>query len=185
MFDKKKTGFVKREEIRNFISLLHEGQLMSNAEMGMDSINNHGDGDGTFDFRQLRILHRNFPHLIYPAFRMQIIMQRVTLGEAWWERKKLDLWIAKEKIRNAKKFETDKKKQKVNARKGKLGTVQTMDVSMEFRVRQRMGGFRYTFMPWQRPAVLEQLETLDAIEAELEGESEAKLSKTEEKSDDK
>ena len=41
-------------------------------------------------------------------------------------------------------------------------------MSMEFRVRERMGKFRYTFMPWQRQAVLEQLETLDAIEAEME-----------------
>ena len=70
MFDKKKTGYVKREEIKNFIYLLHEGEIMSNAEVGMASIDQHGDGDGTFDFRQLRILHRNFPHLMYPAFRL-------------------------------------------------------------------------------------------------------------------
>lgn len=69
MFDKKKTGFVKREEIKNFIRLLHEGQTTSNAETGMASIDERGDGDGTFDYRQLRILHRNFPHLMYPAFR--------------------------------------------------------------------------------------------------------------------
>ena len=103
---------------------------------------------------------------------MQIIMQRVTLGEAWWNTKKLELWDKQKLVLQAKKFEKDKKKQKANARKGKLATVQNMDVSMEFRVRERMGKFRYTFMPWQRPAVLEQIETLDAIEAELEGENE-------------
>ena len=60
---------------------------------------------------------------------------------------------------------------KADAKKGKSNTVQNMDVSMEFRVRDRMGKFRYTFMPWQRIEVLEQIETLDAIEAELEGEA--------------
>jgi hypothetical protein len=69
MFDKKKTGYVKKEEIKSFIYLLHEGEIKSNAEVGMASIDNYGAGDGTFDFRQLRILHRNFPFLIYPAFR--------------------------------------------------------------------------------------------------------------------
>ena len=171
MFDKKKTGYVKREEVKNFIHLLHEGQIMSNAEVGMATIDK-GDGDGTFDFRQLRILHRNFPHLMYPAFRMQIIMQRVTLGENWWNTKKLELWDVAQKQVNAKKLEKDRKKQKADARKGKMTTVQNMDTSMEFRVRERMGKFRYTFMPWQRVAVLEQIETLDAIEAELEGEQE-------------
>lgn len=102
---------------------------------------------------------------------MQIIMQRVTLGESWWNTKKLEMYDAAKKVRDANRFEKDKKKQKSDARKGKLATVQNMDVSMEFRVRERMGRFRYTFMPWQRPAVLEQIETLDAIEAELEGES--------------
>lgn len=113
-------------------------------------------------------------------------MQRVTLGESWWNTKKLELWDKQKLVLQAKKFEKDKKKQKANARKGKMATVQTMDVSMEFRVRDRMGKFRYTFMPWQRPAVLEQLETLDAIEAELEGENEIeekvlKATSTEEK----
>jgi hypothetical protein len=171
MFDKKKSGYVKREEIKNFIFLLHEGQIMSNAEVGMASIDLNGDGDGTFDFRQLRVLHRNFPHLMYPAFRMQIIMQRVTLGEAWWNHKKMELWESQKKILDAKRMEKDKKKHKADARKEKLSTVQNMDVSMEFRVRERMGKFRYTFMPWQRVAVLEELENLDAIEAELEGEA--------------
>lgn len=79
MFDKKKTGYVKREEIKNFIYLLHEGQIMSNAEVGMASINNHGEGDGTFDFRQLRILHRKFPHLMYPAFRCVLNVEAVSV----------------------------------------------------------------------------------------------------------
>ena len=117
---------------------------------------------------------------------MQIIMQRVTLGESWWNKKKLELWDAAKKVRDAKRFEKDKKKQKADARKGKLATVQNMDMTMEFRVRQRMGRFRYTFMPWQRPAVLEQIETLDAIEAELEGEAalETKIKETSSKNED-
>ena len=69
MFDKKRSGYVKREEIKNFVYLLHDGQLNSNAETGMTWIDESGEGDGTFDFRQLRILHRQFPHLMYPAFR--------------------------------------------------------------------------------------------------------------------
>jgi hypothetical protein len=71
MFDKKKTGYVKREEIKNFIHLLHEGDITSNAEQGMKTLDDNLDGDGRFDFRQLRILHRNFPHLMYPAFRFK------------------------------------------------------------------------------------------------------------------
>jgi Ca2+-binding EF-hand superfamily protein len=69
MFDKKKTGYVKIEDIRFFIDMLHNGQLHSNDEAGLQSLNSLSDSQGTICFRQLKVLHRNFPQLLYPAFR--------------------------------------------------------------------------------------------------------------------
>lgn len=176
MFDKKKTGYVKREEIKNFIHLLHEGEITSNAEQGMKTLDDNLDGDGRFDFRQLRILHRNFPHLIYPAFRLQIIMQRVTLGEPWWNKRKMEMYLVAEATRQslAEEQENAKKgrdKMKERKAKQKERNVQK-EISIEFRVRERMGYFRYNFMPWTRKQVYEEIETLDSIEAELDGEQE-------------
>jgi Ca2+-binding EF-hand superfamily protein len=69
MFDKKKTGYVKVEDIRAFIDMLHDGQMHSNAESGLRSLDSLSDAQGTICYTQLKILHRNFPHLLYPAFR--------------------------------------------------------------------------------------------------------------------
>lgn len=102
---------------------------------------------------------------------MQIIMQRVTLGEAWWNAKKMELAEKAKMVKEMKTADIAKKKHKADMKKGKKTSIENVDVSLEFRVRERMGWFKYNFMPWQRVTVLEQLETLDAIEAELEGET--------------
>jgi Ca2+-binding EF-hand superfamily protein len=69
MFDKKKTGYVKVEDIRAFVEMLHDGDMHSNAETGVQSLYALSDAQGTVNYHKLQILHRNFPHLLYPAFR--------------------------------------------------------------------------------------------------------------------
>jgi hypothetical protein len=69
IFDRKKTGIVKTEDIQNFIKMLHDDAMPSNAEVGMQAMDSMSNGDGTFTFEKLKSLNRQFPHLLYPAFR--------------------------------------------------------------------------------------------------------------------
>ncbi len=99
-------------------------------------------------------------------------MQRVTFGEAWWNAKKFELYSVVAEAKKAKQIEQDTKKAKLDAKKGKKNKVENRTVTMEIRVRERLGYFKYNFMPWLRAKYLDQIKVLDSIEAELDGEAE-------------
>lgn len=42
------------------------------------------NGDGLIDFDEFRRLHKRFPMVLFPAFRLQDRMQKATLGEGKW-----------------------------------------------------------------------------------------------------
>ncbi len=107
---------------------------------------------------------------------MQIIMQRKTFGEVWWNQKKqelADISLAAKKAKQAEKERLKAGKDKIakNKEKEKQRDV-AKEINIEMRVRERMGYARYNFMPWTRARFYEQIEALDSIEAELAGEDE-------------
>jgi hypothetical protein len=100
-------------------------------------------------------------------------MQHVCLGEAWWAAKKEELYAKAEAKRQAqelkatqKQKEIDRRQKKKGKRGDKKGTLSA--ISMDVRVRERMGKWRYMLMPWRRQAVVEELEMMDRIAAELD-----------------
>ena len=54
---------------------------------------------GKMSFGRLNKLHKNLPHLLYPAFRIQEAMQRRFMGCKWWQRKHRKFQEIKESIR--------------------------------------------------------------------------------------
>jgi hypothetical protein len=103
-------------------------------------------------------------------------MQRVSLGEPWWNKRKMDMYLTAQATRQARMEEKEnakKGKEKLKEKKAKQQERNLQkEINIEFRVRERMGYFRYNFMPWSRAKVYEEIETLDSIEAELDGEQE-------------
>jgi hypothetical protein len=103
--------------------------------------------------------------------RMQIQMQRVALGEPWWAAKKRELFERAQAEREALAKEQAEKEKKLEKRrqiKGKRKIDALAAISMDVRVRQRMGKWMYLLMPWRRDAVAEEIEILDEITKELD-----------------
>jgi hypothetical protein len=98
-------------------------------------------------------------------------MQRVALGEAWWTLKKRELHERAQAEREAiakEKAEKEKKLEQRRQIKGKRKMDALEAISMDVRVRQRMGKWIYILMPWRRDAVAEEIEILDEIAKELD-----------------
>mmetsp|Transcript_16683 Transcript_16683/g.25085 ORF Transcript_16683/g.25085 Transcript_16683/m.25085 type:complete len:275 (+) Transcript_16683:92-916(+) len=153
LFDKKKSGYIDRDELKHFIISLHGGQVKSNAQMGLASIEEKKTSDGRFAFRELAVLHRQFPHLLYPVFRLQTSMMRESFGESWWEKRKILLGEEARLLRAKEKKHTSNKKED--------------EAAKEEKVKEAMGVYKYYLTPWKRKAVRIKIEKMDKIEAEL------------------
>jgi predicted Holliday junction resolvase-like endonuclease len=109
---------------------------------------------------------------IITSHRMQIQMQRVSLGEPWWAAKKKELYTRAQLEREAIAREQEEKEKKLEKRrqmKGRRKKDALAAISMDVRVRERMGKWRYALMPWRREAVAEEIEILDEMVAQLDG----------------
>jgi Ca2+-binding EF-hand superfamily protein len=156
LFDKKKTGYVDRDELKHFIVALHGGEVKSNAQLGLSRI----EEKPRHDFKDIRVLHRDFPYLLYPVFRLQISMMRVSFGETWWENKKI---LLTEEMRIKRKNEQSQ----FTGQDVKKGTVDEEAEKFEGRVREHMGNSKYYLQFWKRDAVRLRLKKMDLIENEL------------------
>lgn len=110
------------------------------------------------DFRDLALLHRNFPQVLYPAFRLQISMMRNSLGEYWWSNKKLKLTEerkAKKKLAEKNLVVDDKKL-----------TEDEAEAALEKKTREMMG-WKYYGTPWKRNITRMKIKKMEAIEEEL------------------
>jgi Ca2+-binding EF-hand superfamily protein len=71
-FDPENTGFVDKDEIRHFIYALHQTKENATIEQGLEYLDDHDDGDGRFEFFQIKDMHFRFQQLFYPAFRLLV-----------------------------------------------------------------------------------------------------------------
>lgn len=55
--------------------------------------------EGKLSFGTFKQVHTTFPHLMFPAFRIQETMQKHFMGSKWWHRKNRKFQAAKEAIR--------------------------------------------------------------------------------------
>jgi hypothetical protein len=131
--------------------------VKSNAQMGLQSIEEKKAENSKFDFKELAVLHRRFPHLLYPVFRLQTAMMRYSLGEDWWSSKKLVL-SEDAKIR---------KKHALNHVGHKPTNQDEEEAQMKIKVKEMMGPNKYYLMFWERKRYQMKIEKMEKLEREL------------------
>lgn len=114
--------------------------------------------DGRVGFSEVKELHKHYPMLMYPAFRMQNTLMRESLGDSWWKQKKVmvaeEMRIHKSKMHNV---DDDEKNEKELAKQ-----------ELELELKRMMGPIAYYFMPWKKERYLKKIKKLKKIEAELQ-----------------
>jgi len=159
VFDTDRTGFISKDDIKHFIILLHDGDLRSNAKVGMERIENRKKGGGLLSFKDVCDLHRTFPSLLFPIFRLQIAFMRSTFSERWWNQKKVKL------------AESNRVRKLLEEAKAAAGEVDEEEVARQLMaqmVMDEMGTLKYYLMPWDRIRVQTKIEKRKEIEAQLE-----------------
>ena len=130
MFDRESTGYVDKDEIRHFIYGLHGTKENTTIEMGLKYLEDNDDGDGQFEFYQIKDMHFKFQVLFYPVFRLLVQMRRRTLGERWWDEKIQEMQENKEQSKLRALAE--------QAAKNKKGALEA-EMQNEKDVQMRMG----------------------------------------------
>ena len=61
--------------------------------------------DGKFDFKEMRDMNKQYPAVLFPAFRMQNSMMNAIHGERWWMNKKgmLAFKVEEERTRDVRR----------------------------------------------------------------------------------
>ena len=80
MFDTDRSGYIEGHELDNLITLLHDtDNIEGNVKTAMGMIDT--DGDGRLNFEEFAGMNDRFPQLLFPAFRIQANMQRMSFGD--------------------------------------------------------------------------------------------------------
>mmetsp|Transcript_5105 Transcript_5105/g.9818 ORF Transcript_5105/g.9818 Transcript_5105/m.9818 type:complete len:470 (+) Transcript_5105:30-1439(+) len=94
--DHKDQGSISNRDFLDVLSMFHSRHCgrTTRALRGLDL-----PEAGKMSFGRLQHLHTSFPHLLFPAFRLQEAIQRRFLGCKWWQRKQRKFYEIKETIR--------------------------------------------------------------------------------------
>uniref|UniRef100_A0A7S2D7S8 EF-hand domain-containing protein n=1 Tax=Florenciella parvula TaxID=236787 RepID=A0A7S2D7S8_9STRA len=174
IFDREKNGYIDQDELKFFVDVLHNEQQVANVRTAFQSIK--FQTDGKFDFPEFQKLNKDFPTVLYPAFRMQQNMMLNIMGEDWWRQKKLMLTLDKEDQRSA---HARMMRREFNNR----------ERTRQKQIRHDMGPVKYYLQPSKRsmfdekypPMSMEELELIKAKEREKLEEELIRKQKEEEK----
>lgn len=158
MFDPENGGFVDKDEIRHFIYAINATKDNSTIEQGLQYLEDNDDGDGQFEFYQIKDMHFRFQGLMYPAFRLIVQMRRASFGERWWETKGFHRFDA----RIYEKLQAERAALALSKKNAKDAEMANEDL-----VKRRMG-ITYYLTPWMRKNVRNQIARIAAINTELE-----------------
>ena len=83
-FDNDSSGFIDENEFKILCTAVNKGSPMfpGNFDAALQMVDDNGDG--VIDFREFKALDRRFALMLFPIFRLQQKMQRLTLGERDW-----------------------------------------------------------------------------------------------------
>jgi len=158
ILDRDKVGEIDMKEVEHFIYLMWDHEITSNLAMAIDYMRTLDAGDGRVNFKDVLAVQNKYPSVFYPAFRIQSMVVATSLGETWWENKKIDVC---EKIALQKKMEEMKK----NRQKADLQREQ--ERLNEEMVKKKMG-WKYFVLFWQRDKARKQIAKIAAINKNLE-----------------
>jgi len=174
IFDREKNGYIDQDELKFFVDTLHDDQQVANVRTAFQSIK--FQKDGKFDFPEFQKLNKDFPTVLYPAFRLQQNMMLNIMGESWWKRKKLMLQFEKETERT--------RHERMLTREFK-----NRERKRQAQIRHDMGPLKYYLRPSKRklfdekyaPVTKEEIELQMAKEREKREEELIKQQREEEK----
>jgi len=158
ILDRDKVGEVDLKEVEHFIYLMWDHETNSNLLMAIDYMRTLDAGDGRINFKDVLMVHTAYPSVFYPAFRIQSTVISTSLGETWWNNKKIEI---SEKIAKQRQMEEMKK----NRQKADLQREQ--ERLNEEMVKKKMGWKYYVFF-WQRDKARKQIAKIAAINKQLE-----------------
>ena len=97
MYDPKGQGSIDNSDFLEILTMFHPYRYRGRTTRALREF--HLPEDGRLSFGRLKELNETFPHLLYPAFRIQEAMHRQFLGVKWWQRKQQKFALAKELVR--------------------------------------------------------------------------------------
>eukprot|EP00985_Skeletonema_marinoi_P009562 scaffold4459_cov103-Skeletonema_marinoi.AAC.3 len=104
-YDIKGYGFIDRAAFFDLLELFHPRHQDDRVHSALKEI--ELPADGTLQFARFEDISRRFPHLLYPAFRVQEKLRQKFFGVRWWKRK-LELYgIASQRVERDKKRENE------------------------------------------------------------------------------
>lgn len=139
VLDRDKNGYIEKDDLilllRVLYTIVPPAELGGNIRNALQKIEFHADGK--VDFREFKRVHRHFPALLYPAFRLQYNFMVYTMGYKWWDRTKMRLHD--DKVRS----------HLIETKPERLERKRVMTLR-EKRVRKKMGILRYICCSEQR-----------------------------------
>eukprot|EP00979_Chaetoceros_neogracilis_P016310 scaffold7697_cov264-Chaetoceros_neogracile.AAC.2 len=83
-FDDDKSGFIDEHEFKLLCTAVNKGSAMfhGNFDAALQIVDDNGDG--VIDFHEFMALDKRFPLILFPIFRLQEKMQKLTLGDKDW-----------------------------------------------------------------------------------------------------
>ena len=104
MYDPKGQGSIENADFLTILTMFHPYQYRGRTTRALRELDL--PEDGRLSFGRLKELNSTFPHLLFPAFRIQETIQRQFMGYKWWHRKQQKFAAAKELIRKEAEAET-------------------------------------------------------------------------------
>ena len=84
-FDKDASGQIDEEEFLDLARTVNNAEPLfpGNFKTALEQFDQNDDG--LIDFNEFKQIHKAFPMVFYPAFKMQAMLQKQVLGERWWQ----------------------------------------------------------------------------------------------------
>jgi len=123
IFDKDKNGFISPDELQDLVGLLHSYSL-SNITQVMKELSG-AKGDARISFSRFKAMNDAYPFVLFPAFRIQDTLQRISLGAKFWDHTKKINKIVRDEIAEDERHEKltagkEKERQLLTLKKAKL-----------------------------------------------------------------
>jgi len=103
IFDKDKNGFISPDELQDLVGLLHSYSL-SNITQVMKELSG-AKGDARISFSRFKAMNDAYPFVLFPAFRIQDTLQRISLGAKFWDHTKKINKIVRDEIAEDERHE--------------------------------------------------------------------------------
>ena len=104
-YDVKGYGIIDKAAFYDLLELFHPRYQDDRVHSALKEIELPADGTVPFDL--FESLSRRFPHLLYPAFRVQEKLRQKFFGTRWWKRKLEMYGIAYQRVERDKKRESE------------------------------------------------------------------------------